>query len=285
SASEEFLAHLAAGLPGHRLLLVLTTRPGYTAAWLAAPLAETITLEGLGAGDVQGMVRTLLAAEEVAEQLFKLLADKSEGNPLYVEEILRQLQETDGIAVENGEARLSRADVTVPATIHDIIATRIDRIAEPLKQTLQGAAVVGRRFGIALVSRVLQVVPDQVAGHLRDLHALDFIFPSMQEPELMYSFKHALTQDVVYEGVLERRRRQYHAAAGLGLEELYAGRTDEMVEFLAHHFGRSPDDEKAVDYTLRAADKAQQRWANAATLSHLEVALKRLEMMPDTTPN
>src|SRR5881296_4767315 len=106
---------------------------GYAAPWLAPPLAETITLEGLGAGDVRGMVRTLLAAEEVSEQLFKILAEKSEGNPLYVEEILRQLQETGGIAVENGQARLSRADVTVPATIHDIIAARIDRLADPLK--------------------------------------------------------------------------------------------------------------------------------------------------------
>ena len=79
SASEEFLAHLAAGLPGHRVLLVLTTRPGYTAAWLAAPLAQTITLEGLGAGDVQGMVRTLLAAEEVAEPLFSSSPTRARG--------------------------------------------------------------------------------------------------------------------------------------------------------------------------------------------------------------
>src|SRR5437667_5135922 len=97
SASEEFLAHLAGGLPGHRTLLVLTTRPGYAAPWLAPPLAETITLEGLGAGDVRGMVRTLLAAEEISEQLFKMVAERSGGHPLYVEEILRQLPETGGI--------------------------------------------------------------------------------------------------------------------------------------------------------------------------------------------
>jgi tetratricopeptide (TPR) repeat protein len=285
SASEEFLAHLAADLPGHRVLLVLTTRPGYTAAWLAAPLAQTITLAGLGTGDVQGMVRTLLAAEEVSAPLCQLLADKSEGNPLYVEEILRQLQETGGIAVENGEAQLSRTDVTVPATIHDIIAARIDRIAEPLKQTLQGAAVVGRRFGISLVSRVLQVVPEQVAENLRDLHALDFVFPSAQAPELMYSFKHALTQDVIYEGVLERRRRRYHAAAGLGLEELYAGRTDEVMELLAYHFGRSAEAEKAVDFAILAAEKTQRRWANTEALAYFEDALQRVETMPDTEPN
>src|SRR5207237_9877790 len=134
TASEEFLAHLAASLPGHRVLLVLTTRPGWAVSWLGPPLTETISLEGLGAGDVRGMVRTLLAAEEVSEQLFKILADKSEGNPLYVEEILRQLQETGGIVVEDSEARLRSADVTVAATIHDIIAARGARPAEAHKQ-------------------------------------------------------------------------------------------------------------------------------------------------------
>src|SRR3989475_10800819 len=285
TASEEFLAHLAARLPGHRVLLVLTTRPGYAAPWPAPPLAETVTVEGLGAGDVRGMVRTLLAAKEISEQLFKILAEKSEGNPLYVEEILRQLRETDGILVKDGEARLSRPDVTVPATIHDIIAARVDRLADPLKQTLQGAAVVGRHFGISLVSRVLQAVPDQVAGHLRDLHALDFVFPSAQEPELMYSFKHALTQDVVYTGVLERRRRHHHAAAGHGLEELYAGRIDDVVELIAYHYGRSAEAEKAVDYAILAAAKAQRRWANAEAVAHFESATKRLATMPDSEPN
>src|SRR5712692_190298 len=284
-SSEEFLARLAEGLPGHHILLVLTTRPGYAAPWLAPPLAETITVEGLGAGDVRGMVQTLLAAEDVSQQLFRILAEKSEGNPLYVEEILRQLQETGGIVVAGGAARLRSSDVTVPATIHDIIAARIDRLADPHKQTLQGAAVVGRHFGISLLSRILEVVPAQVAGHLRELHGLDFVFPSAQEPELMYSFKHALTQDVVYAGVLERRRRHHHAAAGHGLEELYAGRIDDVVELIAYHYGRSAEAEKAVDYDILAAAKAQRRWANAEAVAHFESATKRLETMPDSEPN
>src|SRR5262245_32090724 len=99
TASDEFLAHLGKNLPGHRILLVLTTRQGYSAPWLTPPLAETLTLEGLGAADVRGMVRTLLAVDEVSEQLFKFLAERSEGNPLYVEEILRQLQETGGLSM------------------------------------------------------------------------------------------------------------------------------------------------------------------------------------------
>ncbi len=282
TASEEFLAHLARGLPGHSILLVLTTRPGYAPPWLASPLAETITVEGLGAADVRGMVRTLLVAEEVSEQLFKILAEKSEGNPLYVEEILRQLLETSGIVVEKGEAQLSRPDVTVPETIHDIIAARVDRLSDPLKQTLQGAAVVGRRFGISLVSRILEVDPELVAGNLRELHALDFVFPSAHEPELMYSFKHALTQDVVYAGVLERRRRRYHAAAGLGLEELYAGRIDDVVELIGYHFARGQMWDKAATYLRQAAVKAQRRSAHREAVTTFEEALEALRRLPET---
>jgi tetratricopeptide (TPR) repeat protein len=269
-------------LPGHRVLLVLTSRPGYAASWLAPPLAETITLASLEAGDVRGMVRTLLAAEEVSEQLFKILAEKGEGNPLYVEEILRQLLETNGIVVAKGEARLSRPDVTVPATIHDIIAARTDRLAEPLKRTLQVAAVVGRRFGVTLVSRVLQIVPDQVAGNLQELHALDFVFPSAQDPEVMYSFKHALTQDVVYTGVLERRRRQYHTAAARGLEELYAGRVNDVVELLGYHFGRGQVWHKAATYQRQAGTKAQAKAAHREALACLEEALEALRHLPET---
>jgi class 3 adenylate cyclase/tetratricopeptide (TPR) repeat protein len=282
AASEEFLAHLARGLAGHRVLLVFTTRPGYAAAWLTPPLAETITVESLAVGDVRGMVLTLLGAADLSEQLFKILADKSEGNPLYVEEIIRQLQETSGIAVVNGEAQLSRPDVKVPATIHDIIAARVDRLVEAQKYTLQGAAVVGRRFGVSLLSRILEVAPDEVAGRLRDLHGLDFVFPSAEEPELMYSFKHALTQDVVYAGVLERRRRQHHGAAGRGLEELYAGRVDDVVELIGYHFGRGHVWDMAVIYQRRAAAKAQARSAHREALVCLEEAKEALRHLPDT---
>ena len=282
TASDEFLASFATSLPGHRVLLVLTARPGYVATWVSPPLAETLTVEGLGAGDVRGMVKSLLAVEEVSEELYKFLADKSEGNPLYVEEVLRQLQETGGISLEGDQARLSRADVTVPATIHDIIAARVDRLAEELKQTLQGAAVVGRRFGVSLVSRVLNEKRDHVADHLRELHGLDFVFPAAQEPELLYSFKHALTQDVVYAGVLERRRRTYHTAAGIGLEELYPGRIDDVVELVAYHFGRGQVWDKAASYFRQAAVKAQARSAHREALASLEEALQALRHLPQT---
>jgi class 3 adenylate cyclase/tetratricopeptide (TPR) repeat protein len=284
-SSEEFLKSLAEQVAQHAVLLVLTTRPGSPKEWLASSKAETIELEGLDPADLREMVRGLCGGRAVSEPLFALLLAKGEGNPLYIEEIVRQLQETGGILLEDGEARLRAADVTVPETIHDIIAARVDRLEESPKQTLQVASVVGRRFGISLVSRVRESDRNQVAGDLEGLHAVDFVFPSAEDPELMYSFKHALTQDVVYMGLLERRRRRFHAAAGRGLEELYTGRLDEVVELLAYHFGRSAEDDKAVDYAILAAEKAQRRWANTEALALFEAAQARLVSMPDVEEN
>jgi tetratricopeptide (TPR) repeat protein len=284
ASSQEFLKSLAPRLGDHRVLLLLTTRPGSPLEWLG-PGAETLTVEGLDPDDLRAMVRARAGARTVSEPLFQLLLAKGEGNPLYVEEIVRQLQETEGIVIENGEARLRAADVTVPATIRDIIAARVDRLAESPKRTLQVASVVGRRFGVSLVSHVRESERDAVATDLKDLHAGDFVFPSPSELEPMYSFKHALTQDVVYTSLLERRRRRFHTAAGRGLEELYAGRLDEVVELLAYHYERSGEDEKAVDYAILAAEKAQRRWANTEALALFEGALKRLGSMPGTDAN
>jgi class 3 adenylate cyclase/tetratricopeptide (TPR) repeat protein len=283
-SSAEFLSYLADRLDGHRVLLLMSARPGLPQA-LGGLRAERVTVPSLGPDDVAGMARTLLGATSVAPGLLELLSEKGEGNPLYVEEVLLQLKETGGVIVEHGEARLGGADVKVPATIHDIIAARVDRLDERPKLTLQGAAVVGRRFGISLVGRVIDVAGTEVSRHLSSLHNLDFVFPAAIDPELMYSFKHALTQDVVYMGLLERRRRLYHAAAGHGLEELYRERLDEVVELLAYHFGASSEDEKAVDYALRAAEKAQHRWAHTEALAFFESALKRLGSMADTPEN
>jgi class 3 adenylate cyclase/tetratricopeptide (TPR) repeat protein len=284
SSSEEFLKSLAVVVPGHRLLLLLTSRADHGVAWLAPPLAETVAVKGLEAEGVGRMTQALLGAERVSGALLDVLVDRGEGNPLYVEEILRQLRETGGVHVEAGEARLVRADLALPQTIHDIIAARIDRLHEDVKHTLQVAAVVGRQVAVPLLARTIEAEVD-LDAHLGELRSSDFLFLSAIEPEPVYTFKHALTQDVAYSSLLERRRRVYHAAVGRGLEELRAGRLDEVVELLAYHFGKSAEGEKAVDYGIRAAEKAQRRWANTEALAQFDAALRRVATMPDTGPN
>ena len=280
-ASEEFLLHLAAHVPKHRVVLLLTTRPGAGASVLAQSAQPKLALGGLDAAGVRSMIARLAGAQTVADELFGVLMEKSAGNPLYVEEIIRQLHETDGLAIVDGEVRLRSAAVTVPATIHDIIAARIDRVADELKQVLQGAAVIGRRFGVSLLSCVLGLPGEPIRQHLVELHRLDFIFPAAEDPEPMYSFKHALTQDVVYGSVLERRRREYHVAAATGLEAFYPVNREPVLELIAYHFRRGQVWDKAASYLRQAAVKAQARWAHREAVASLEAALEALGHLPE----
>jgi class 3 adenylate cyclase/tetratricopeptide (TPR) repeat protein len=281
-SSEEFFGPFIDALFGHPILLLLSSRPDFSMTTWPRERVEMLSIEGLGREQAAGMARALLDADRVAPELLEVLVAKSEGNPLYVEEILRQLQETAGVVVTDGEARLSRRDITVPETVHDIIAARVDRVEEPLKLTIQGAAVVGRQFPSPLVARVLTTAEPVVVDHLHRLHGFDFVYP-VTIP--VYAFKHALTQEVVYTGLLERRRRAYHAVVGAALEEEHRERPEEVVELLAHHFGRSAEHDKAVDYAILAGEKSQRRWANAEALAYFESALKRLDTMPDSELN
>ena len=155
ASSEDFLKSLAQRVREHRILLVLTTRPGPPKEWLARRDDGDDRAGGARSGrPPRDGPRALRRARRSRSRSSSSSLAKGEGNPLYVEEIVRQLQETEGILVEDGEARLRAADVTVPETIHDIIAARVDRLDESPKRTLQVASVVGRRFGVSLVSRV-----------------------------------------------------------------------------------------------------------------------------------
>jgi class 3 adenylate cyclase/tetratricopeptide (TPR) repeat protein len=283
-SSEEFLRHLAGAVAGRRVLLVLSTRPGSIPTWLAAPGVETLAIEGLGADEVERMVRALVGVEVVSSGLIAALLARGEGNPLYVEEIVRQLQETGGLVVEGGEARLAAADVAIPKSIHDIIAARVDRLNESVKHTLRVAAVVGRTFAVPLLARVLDT-DGVLAEHLGALQSLELVFPLQEEPEPVYSFKHALTQEVAYGSLLDRHRRQYHALVGRRLEEMHPGLPETVIPLLAHHFWRSGEDDKGVDYAILAGEAAQRRWAQNEALAQFDGALKRLGTMADTAPN
>jgi tetratricopeptide (TPR) repeat protein len=283
-SSEAFLRDLVPKLAGQRILLVLSTRPGLDVPWLAPAAPTVVDLQGLEARDVHGMAGSVLRAERVSDRLLELLQVKGDGNPLYVEEILRALSETGRIAIEDGEARLTGGEIALPGSIHDIIAARIDRLPEAVKHTLLVAAVVGREFSVPVLAHALG--PDANLGaHLAELAALDLVFQSVHEPEPAYRFKHAVTHEVAYGSLLDRQRRTYHAAIGQALEDLRAERLDEVVELLAHHYGRSGEDEPAVDYALRAAEKAQRRWAHAEAVTLFEGALRRLAGMPDLESN
>src|SRR5262245_19392240 len=162
--------------------------------------------------------------------------------------------------------------------------SRVDRLPADSKRLLQMAAVMGREFSSRLLATVWDE-PDALSGQVRELTRQEFLYERAGVEGPIYVFKHALTRDVVYGSLLESRRGLYHAVVGSALEEMFPQRVDEVVELLAYHFGRSAEAAKAVDYAIRAAEKAQRRWANTEALVHFEAALARLEGMPDVEVN
>jgi tetratricopeptide (TPR) repeat protein len=172
---------------------------------------------------------------------------------------------------------------TLPETIHELVRARIERLPDGAREALQAASILGRRFAVRLLRAVHDVV--NLDAHIRDLTRQEFLSEQVGSDEPVLAFRHAVTQDVARATLLDDVRRRAHAAAGRELERMYAGRVDEIVELLAHHFGQSDDDARAVDYALLAAEKAQRRWANREALAYFEAAQQRLAGMPADAAN
>jgi len=269
-ASEAF-ASVMDGLAGVPLLVLLTYRPGYRPPWTDRANFTQIALDGLSIDESTTMVGPMLASEAALESLRSAIVAKADGNPFFLEELAK-------VAAEQGSA------VRIPDTVEEVLLARIDRLSPAARGVLQHAAVLGPEIPLRLL-RALLGEPEDVEANLVELSRLEFLYERYDGDEPTYVFAHGLTQEVAYRSLAEIRRRAAHAAAGFALEDMYAGRIDEVVDLLAYHFGRSTADEKAVDYALLAAAKAQRRWANAEAVAHFEVALRLLDAMKDTEAN
>ena len=272
--SEAYAASLAESIASSRVLMVLTYRPGYQISWMEKSYSTQLALHHLSPDESLEVVRSVLAPRRPTDAVSRLILAKGEGNPLFLEELARAA----------AERRSLEPGAPLPETIQDVLSARIDGLGEARKRLLQDAAVLGREVSLRLLEAVVEK-PDDLEESLRELSREEFLYERVGAPETMYVFKHALIQDVAYASLLERRRQAAHLRAGKALEGLYENRIDEVVELLAHHFGRSGESDKAVDYAMLAAEKAQRRWANLEALAHFDRALSLLSSAPDTAAN
>jgi len=219
SASEQFLTSLIESVPALRVLLVLTYRPGYVNPFGERSYFTRIVPAALSTEESARIAESILGIDRLPAELQSLVATKAEGNPFYTEELVRSLEESGALQREEGRLVLTRplAHVAIPGTVQDVIAARIDRLAEAPKLTLQLASVIGREFGRRLVDRVSQI-GEGTDGALRELSALELILERRRLPELAYAFKHALTQDVAYASLLVQRRGELHRLVGTAIE-------------------------------------------------------------------
>jgi tetratricopeptide (TPR) repeat protein len=257
------------------MLVILTYRPA-----TAAPLGDRtfhtrVALGGLSTADCAAMARSLLAVDELPEPLQALLLRTAEGNPFFLEEVLRSLLETGTVRAEGARLRLAPqlAEHVVPDTVQDVIRARIQRLPEAPRQLLELASVVGREFTRRLVDR-LAGATDATDRALRELKALELVHETSVFPELTYAFRHALIHDVAYHALPAARRRELHGVVARAIEELHGERVSEQYEVLAHHFAESAEWEKALEYLSKAAEKATQAFAIREALALYDRALE-----------
>jgi class 3 adenylate cyclase/tetratricopeptide (TPR) repeat protein len=224
--------------------------------------------------DTAQLVGSLLGVEPTPK-LMRIFR-KSEGNPFYLEELLRSLIDLGAFEYDaaTGHSRLAPNvdELAIPNTIQGLIMARVDRLDAEPKDVLRIGAVIGRNFqhrvlvSVAVTKRTLE-------QHLTHLETIDLIRRENDVAEPEYMFKHALTQEAVYESILVRRRRELHAQVAQVLEQLFRDRLDELSALLAHHYARAEQWDRAQEYLFKAGDRAGAMAADAETLTHYERAL------------
>ena len=230
------------------------------------------------------LLQALLGANRALQPLKRLLIDRTEGNPFFLEESVRTLVETHVLTGPRGAFRLATAlpSIQVPPTVQAVIAARMDRLPPEEKRLLQAAAVVGKDVPFPLLQAIADLPEEALRHGLTQLQAAEFLYELSLFPDPEYTFKHALTQEVAYGSLLHERRRTLHARIVEAIEQLSPNRLTEQVDRLAHHAFRGEVWETAASYLRQAGDKAAARSAYREAVGFFEQSLGALERLPET---
>jgi tetratricopeptide (TPR) repeat protein len=282
--TQSLLDSLVKSLPAARLLLLVNYRPEYSHAWGSKTYYHQLRLDPLLPESAHELLDALLGTDMGLLPLKQLLMGRTEANPLFLEESVRTLVETGALEGERGAYRLTRPveRLRMPATVQAILAARIDRLDPEAKRLLQAAAVIGKEVPIPLLLAIADAPEPDVRAELTRLQAAEFLYEVRLFPDLEYTFKHALTHEVAYQGLLQVRQRALHARIAEAIERLSSDRVAEQADRLAHHALRGELWEKAVAYLRQIGQRAMERAANREAVAHLEQALVALRNLPKT---
>ena len=271
-------------------LVICTTRPHASLFTsheqeLLGPIYSEIRLKELTPTETEAMLASMLDTESLPEDLHRLIRNRAEGNPFYLEEILNALVDSGALAYEEGRWQMNRAfkETDIPSTIHGVIASRMDQLNAEDRRILQEAAVIGRAFLYDILKRI-SVYGATVDASLYRLERAGLIKPRALHPEMEFIFKHALIQEVSYRSLLRRERQRVHERVGRTIEEIYQDRLSEFDETLAIHFQKSIATDKATDYLIRSGAKALRRCALDESDQYFKTAKAMLEQQHLATP-
>jgi class 3 adenylate cyclase/tetratricopeptide (TPR) repeat protein len=281
--SEAFLEVLVETATTTRNLLVVNFRPEYRADWMQKPYYQQIPLQPLTPESAGEMLRDLLGTDSSLGSLAAAIRSRTGGNPFFIEEVVQTLEEEGALVGAKGSYHLTQpvANLALPATVQAVLAARIDRLAEREKEVLQTAAVIGKEVPHTVLQRVSTNTGDDLAVALRTLIAADFLYEAALYPEVEYTFKHPLTQEVAYHTQLGDRRARLHGSAARALQALYPEKLDERAALIANHLEQAGEALDAARWHARAAQWAGTHDRDAA-LRHWQRVRKLLDPITDS---
>jgi predicted ATPase/KaiC/GvpD/RAD55 family RecA-like ATPase len=241
-------------------------------------LPQEIQLKRMSLSDVSEMIKNILEQEDVPEEFCKLVYDKTRGNPFFAEEVVKSLKEEGSIYLEEGRWKFREISaIEFPKSIKNIVKARFGRLDDECQNVLTFASFVGNDFTLEIISTLTGIEENKLLDIMDKLIKTGFVKHTVIRGEDICSFADIIMRDVVNEEVGPFRRKKLHGVVGEALEKGYAAKVDEHLGELALHFLESGDKEKALDYFLKAADKATKVYANSEAASYFQSALKLLE--------
>ena len=264
------------------VLALFTFRPEFEPPWVGLPNVGTLTLGRLGRDGVESMVARVTGGRVPPAEVMKQIVAKTDGNPLFVEELTKAVLET-GILVEDGEGyRLDGPlpPFAIPETLHDSLMARLDRLA-PVREIAQIGATIGREFSYSLLRALVERDEAALKDALAQLEDAELLFRRDDPPEAIYTFKHALVQDAAYENLLKSRRQVLHRRIAETLRDRFQSMAESQPEVVAHHFTQAGLSEAAIEWWIKAGERALDRSANNEAIAHLEKAISLAQGLAD----
>ena len=295
AASAELLEHILQVTDNHPVMFLFAMRPHRdSSSWQLKQAAETryphryteTNLSPLSSEYSADLVGNLLEISDIPPALSGMILEKSEGNPFFVEELIRTLIDS-GVVVrgESGEHWRATAEIeniTVPDNIQALLIARIGRLDREIRETVRLASVIGRTFYFRVLEMIAEV-QDVLNDHLNTLQRVELIMERARIPEIEYMFRHDLTRDAAYNSILKRKRAKFHLRVGEAIEEIFPERLDEEAHLLAYHYREAKEDEKALNYYTLAGNAARRVSAYTEAIDHYSHALEianRIEASP-----
>jgi len=283
--SEEYLKDLLDHISGARVFLIFTFRPEFVHTWGVRSFHNQVNLNRLSNRESLMMVSYFLGTKVLDKKLEDFILSKTEGIPFFTEEFIKSLNDMKIIEGEDNRYRIAKdiKEAIIPSTIQDVIMARVDSLSEETKSLLQTASVVGREFSHELINRVARLEKRELVSHLSVLKDAELIYERGIFPQSTYVFKHALTQEVIYESLLGKRRKEIHEKISVAIEELYFKRLDEYYELLAFHSLQGKDWQRAYKYSREVGRKTFSLSAYEEAQNHFVAALEALHKLPRST--